>query len=89
MASSLEKTDAQCISADKSDTAASSGLYFSPHSFHCFHCSRFSPPSDFVIIVNACPLTKLEGGLNLLHGADDDAVIWRPTDRTRIALNSA
>jgi len=23
-----------------------------------------------------CPLTKFEGGLNLLHEADDDAVIW-------------
>ena len=26
-------------------------------------------------IVETCPLTKLEGGLNLLHEADDDAVI--------------
>ena len=26
-------------------------------------------------IVDACPLTKFEGGLNLLHEADDDAVI--------------
>ena len=26
-------------------------------------------------IVNTCPLTKFEGGLNLLHEADDDAVI--------------
>jgi len=23
-----------------------------------------------------CPLTKFEGGLNLLHEVDDDAVIW-------------
>jgi len=27
-------------------------------------------------IVDTCPLTKFEGGLNLLHEADDDAVIW-------------
>ena len=28
-------------------------------------------------IVEMCPLTKFEGGLNLLHEADDKAVIWR------------
>ena len=27
-------------------------------------------------IVDTCPLTQFEGGLNLLHEADDDAVIW-------------
>ena len=27
-------------------------------------------------IVDMCPLTKFEGGLNLLHEADDDTVIW-------------
>ena len=27
-------------------------------------------------IVDTCPLTKSEGGLNILHKADDDAVIW-------------
>jgi len=27
-------------------------------------------------IVNMCPLTKFDGGLNLLHETDDDAVIW-------------
>ena len=28
-------------------------------------------------IVDTCPLTMFEGGLNLLHEADDDdAVIW-------------
>ena len=27
-------------------------------------------------IVDTCPLTKFEGGLNLLHEADDVAVIW-------------
>ena len=26
--------------------------------------------------VDTCPLTKFEGGLNLLHEVDDDAVIW-------------
>jgi len=28
-------------------------------------------------IVDTCPLTKFEGGLNLLHEADDDIVIWQ------------
>jgi len=27
-------------------------------------------------IVDTCPLTKFEGGSNLVHEADDDAVIW-------------
>jgi len=27
-------------------------------------------------IVDMCPLIKFEGGLNLLHEAEDDAVIW-------------
>jgi len=27
-------------------------------------------------IVDTCPLTKFEGGLNLVHEADDDAAIW-------------
>jgi len=26
--------------------------------------------------VDTCPLTKFEVGLNLLHEADDDTVIW-------------
>ena len=27
-------------------------------------------------IVDTCLLTKFEGGLNVLHEADDDAVMW-------------
>ena len=27
-------------------------------------------------IVETCPLTKFEGGLNLLHEVDDDTVTW-------------
>jgi len=27
-------------------------------------------------IVNMCPLTQFEGGLNLLHEVDDEAVVW-------------
>jgi len=27
-------------------------------------------------IVDTCPLTKFEGGLNLLREMDDDTVIW-------------
>ena len=33
-------------------------------------------------IVDSCPLTKFEGGLNLLHRADDDAVIWLESTST-------
>ena len=35
-------------------------------------------------IVDTCPLTKFEGGLNLLHKADDDAVIWLESTVTEI-----
>ena len=27
-------------------------------------------------IVKSCPLTKLNGGLSLLHCADEDSVLW-------------
>jgi len=27
-------------------------------------------------IVDTCPLTESEGGVNLLHETDDDAVMW-------------
>jgi len=33
-------------------------------------------------IVDTCPVTKFEGGLNLLHEADDDAVIWLKSTAT-------
>jgi len=33
-------------------------------------------------IVDTCPLTKFEGGLDLLHEADDDAVIWLESTAT-------
>ena len=33
-------------------------------------------------IVDTCPLTKVEGGLNLLHEADDGAVIWLESTAT-------
>jgi len=33
-------------------------------------------------IVDTCPLTEFEGGLNQLHEADDDAVIWLETTAT-------
>ena len=33
-------------------------------------------------IVDTCPLTKFEGGRNLLHEADDDTVIWLESVRT-------
>jgi len=33
-------------------------------------------------IVNTFPLTKFKGGLNLLHEADDDAVIWLESTAT-------
>ena len=33
-------------------------------------------------IVDTCPLAKFEGGLNLLHEADDDAVTWLESTAT-------
>ena len=33
-------------------------------------------------IVDTCPLPKFEGGLNLLHKADDDAVVWLESTAT-------
>jgi len=33
-------------------------------------------PQTMNHIVDTCPLAKFEGGLNLLHIVDDDAVIW-------------
>jgi len=33
-------------------------------------------------IVDTCPLTKSAGGLNLLHEADNDAVMWRESTVT-------
>jgi len=33
-------------------------------------------------IADTCPLTKFDGGLNLLHEADDDAVIWLESTAT-------
>ena len=33
-------------------------------------------------IVDTCPLTTFEGGLNLLHEADDDAVTWLESTAT-------
>jgi len=32
--------------------------------------------------VDTCPLTKFQGGLNLVHGADDDAVTWLESTAT-------
>jgi len=39
-------------------------------------------PSPVNHIVEKCPLTKFEGGLNLLHEADNDAVIWLESTAT-------
>ena len=33
-------------------------------------------------IVDTYPLTEFEGGLNLLHEADDDAVVWLESTAT-------
>jgi len=33
-------------------------------------------PLSLSHIVESCPLTKLNGGLSLLHSADEDAVSW-------------
>jgi len=34
------------------------------------------------LIVNTYPLTKFEGGLNLLHKADDGTIIWLESTAT-------
>ena len=39
-------------------------------------------------IVDTCPLTKFEGGLNLLHEVDDDAVIWLESQRLQHSQNN-
>ena len=39
-------------------------------------------------IVDTCPLTTFEGGLNLLHEADDDAVIWLESTATAALAKS-
>ena len=33
-------------------------------------------------IVDTCPLTQFVDGLNLLHEADDDAVVWLESTAT-------
>jgi len=33
--------------------------------------------------VNSCPLTKFEGGLTILHEAEDDAVNWLNSVETK------
>jgi len=33
-------------------------------------------------VVDTCPLTKFEGGLNLVHGGDDDVIIWLESTAT-------
>jgi len=33
-------------------------------------------------IADACPLTKFDGGLQLLHKAEDDAVKWLESTAT-------
>jgi len=37
-------------------------------------------------IVELCPLTKLDGGLQLLHKAEDDAVKWLMESTTTTAF---
>jgi len=39
-------------------------------------------------IVDTCLLAKFEGGLNLLHEADDDAVIWLESKRLQHSQNN-
>ena len=33
-------------------------------------------------IVDTCPLTMFEGGLDLVHEADDDAIVWLESTET-------
>ena len=46
-----------------------------------------SPGQTMNHIVDMCPLTKFEGGLNLLHEADDDADIWPESTATAAVAN--
>jgi len=39
-------------------------------------------------IVDTCPLTKFEGGVNVLHEADDDAVIWQGCKLLRLQCST-
>jgi len=39
-------------------------------------------------IVDMCPLTKIEGRLNLLDEEDDDAVIWLESTATAAFANA-
>jgi len=39
-------------------------------------------------IADTCPLKKFEGGLNLLHEADDDAVMWLESSHMTALLHS-
>jgi len=40
------------------------------------------PRQTMINTVNMCLLTKFDGGLNLLHKADDDAVTWLESTST-------
>jgi len=45
-------------------------------------------------VVDTCPLAEFEGGLNLFHEVDDDAVIWLESTATaalakEIIINTA
>ena len=39
-------------------------------------------------IVDTCPLTEFEDGLNLLHNADDDTVMWLESTATAAMVKS-
>ena len=68
----------------------------------CLRLGRYRPKCHFVVewpqngdcaqrqtmnhIVNTYQLTKFEGGLNLLHEVDDDAVIWLESTATAVLL---
>jgi len=47
--------------------------HFPDRSRHSCDCGQQQTVNH---VVDTCPLTKCEDGLNLLHEADDDTVIW-------------
>ena len=47
------------------------------------------PVTDHEPLVDTCPLTKFEDGLNLLHEADDDVVTWLTNTPVSIVTDSA
>ena len=69
MAEAVVLTDSNCRRSLVNKNLHKWGLAQSPSS----DCGQQQTMNH---IVDTCPLTTVEGGLNLLHEADDDEVMW-------------